>query len=105
MAQTETRAAFPPRSVAASPLLLERCSRLRENELVEYTPNSDLADGRYVMYQLTARGEKRQDDRFLGQLKDDPAFGACIAEEDDAIAEEDYEDVGYDYRQLRAQLT
>lgn len=67
--------------------------RLHDNELVEKTSNPDLADGRYVMYQLTDKGEKRQEDRFFGQLEDDP------------VSEGDYEDDGYDYGQSLTQLT
>ncbi|MGH3958944.1 hypothetical protein [Mycobacterium sp.] len=72
---------------------------LRENGLVESGTDSDfdLADRRYVMYQLSDKGEKRQADRFFGQLKD----------EDDAMSEAEKADEGegYDYGQLLAPLT
>ncbi|MGO9100608.1 MAG: ArsR/SmtB family transcription factor [Mycobacterium sp.] len=46
--------------------------RLRQQELVDSTPpDSGVGDRRHVMYQLTAKGEKRQDDHFLGQLTDE----------------------------------
>jgi len=44
---------------------------LHDAGLVEPTPDSESADDQHVTYQLTARGEKRQDDRFLGELADD----------------------------------
>jgi len=68
-------------------------SRLHHNELVEKTSNPDLADGRYVMYRLTDKGKKRQEDRFFGRLEDDPISG------------DDYEDDEHDYGRSLAQLT
>jgi DNA-binding MarR family transcriptional regulator len=68
-------------------------SGLRKAGLVENIAKSDLADRRRVIYQLTSKGEKRQDDRFLGQL------------EDDAVFEDDYENDGYGYGQPLADLT
>jgi hypothetical protein len=44
---------------------------LRDAGLVEPTPDSESADDEHVTYELTARGEKRQDDRFFGELVDD----------------------------------
>ena len=51
-------------------------TRLREIGLVESKENSELDDGRRVTYQLTTKGEKRQDDRFFGQLSDDEESGS-----------------------------
>lgn len=67
--------------------------RLRRARLVESRPNAETADGRNVTYQLTTKGEERQDDRFLGRLDYDP------------VLEDDYEDDGYDYGQPLAELT
>ncbi len=69
-------------------------SRLRESELVERTPNSEHSDGRYVMYQLTETGERRQDNHFFGLLGDD-----------DPVSQDSYEDDEYDYGQSLARLT
>jgi hypothetical protein len=69
-------------------------SRLRDSELVERTSNSEHSDGRYVMYQLTEAGGRRQDDHFFGLLGDD-----------DPVAGDDYEHDEYDYGHSLAQLT
>jgi DNA-binding MarR family transcriptional regulator len=68
--------------------------RLREAGLVEDVTKPGLADGRHVMYQLTADGAKRQDDRFLGQLHDDAG-----------VSEDEYEDHAYDYGESLATVT
>jgi DNA-binding MarR family transcriptional regulator len=46
-------------------------ARLRDSGLVEPIANAGPADGRNRTYQLTSKGEKRQDDRFFGRLADD----------------------------------
>lgn len=68
-------------------------SRLRDSNLVERTSNAEHADGRHVMYQLTADGERRQDDHFFG-----------ILEDDDPVSHDTLDDDEHDYRHSLAQL-
>jgi DNA-binding MarR family transcriptional regulator len=59
-------------------------SRLRKQGLVELTAaDSALADRRHAMYQLTAAGEQRQDDRFLGRPTDESPEPSDDENEDD----------------------
>ena len=74
--------------IGCSPETVSRAlTRLREIGLVEPKENSELDDGRRVTYQLTTKGEKRQDDRFFGQLSDDEESGS---DDDEAEPEYDY---------------
>jgi DNA-binding MarR family transcriptional regulator len=71
----------PPETVSRA------LTRLRQVGLVEPQENSELDDGRRVTYQLTAKGEQRQEDRFFGRLSDD---GESVFEDDEAEPEYDY---------------
>jgi DNA-binding MarR family transcriptional regulator len=62
-------------------------ARLRDSGLVEPIANAEPADGRNRTYQLTSKGEKRQDDRFFGRLADDEVG---ISEGDEGDQEVDY---------------
>jgi len=68
--------------------------RLHDSDLVVKTSSPDLADGRYVMYELTEKGQKRQEDRFFGRLPDD-----------DPVSQDIYKDCEYDYCESLARLT
>lgn len=55
----------------SAPTVSRALSRLSQLGLVEPMDSSEHSDRRVVTYQLTPKGEKRQDDRFFGQLVDD----------------------------------
>lgn len=58
--------------IGCSPATVSRAlARLRNSGLVEPKANAEPADGRNRTYQLTSKGEQRQDDRFFGRLADD----------------------------------
>jgi DNA-binding MarR family transcriptional regulator len=58
--------------IGCSPATVSRAlARLRDSGLVEPKANAEPADGRNRPYQLTSKGEQRQDDRFFGRLADD----------------------------------
>jgi DNA-binding MarR family transcriptional regulator len=93
-----------PRSLSAeigctSEAVSRALGRLRKVGLVEPKASSELDDGRVVTYQLTTKGEKRQDDRFFGRTGDE-ADGLTEDEPEDNEPDQDY-----DYDQLLPQLT
>lgn len=81
--------------IGCSPETVSRAlGRLRKVGLVEPKASSELDDGRVVTYQLTDKGEKRQDDRFFGRLGDE-----------EGISDHDQVDQEYDYDQVTQTVT
>ena len=59
-------------AIGCSPAIVSAAlTELRDSGYVAPTSDSESADDQLMTYQLTAKGEKRQDDRFLGELADD----------------------------------
>jgi hypothetical protein len=55
---------------------LQALTGLHQAGLVGLTSSSESADDQDMTYELTTKGEVRQDDRFLGQLVEDPVMPA-----------------------------
>lgn len=82
--------------IGCSPETVSRAlTRLSDVGLVDSMESPEQSDRRIRTYYLTPKGEKRQDDRFFGQLADDEG----------TITDVDAEDQDYDYGRVLVPLT